>query len=658
MTKTNRALSLVMAVILMLTSLASASLLSANAASNPVFTVNAVTGITPKDATISAKITNPNKQKFQRIGFQMGTSKNDWTINKYDTVESKYYYYSYLTGKFTMSDSDYGVTLKPNTTYYYRFYAKIGGNYYYSSIDSFKTKKAPAFTINDVSGISLTDATVSAKITNPNNTKIDRVGFQIGLASNKLTTTKYDSVSMTDSAVTASFKMSKYKVTLKENTTYYYRFFIKTGGEYFYSSVKTFKTLSKEPTLATPTATSVTHNNAIIGVKVTNPYKLTVTKAGYQIGTSETNLSINKSKNINSASTSQSIKFGLSNYKVTLKPNTTYYYKTYVIVGNKTYYSSVQSFKTLPETPTFTYKSVSNLTYNCASLSFTLNNPAEYNVTKAGYQLGTSKDNLSIKKAKAISNDTSTVQNIGFNLSNYKVTLKENTTYYYRVFVLANDKYYYGAIKSFTTPPKVKYPAIESLKISRIVQPAKDTEGSCYLSSIATVYGYKTGTYSNVDYRVGGKDISQDSSALYKAFYKKNGGTTYVDDSTISYYGLKKSSFSLEKAYEALKAGKPVAIHSKLSDNVQHASVIIGYKGNSSTLKASDFIVMEIKDGYYYDDTGLYYDKGYWDNTTSYYNTYANKPASTGYFQTKSCYVTLDKWISCTGVMPQNMVTY
>lgn len=644
-----RLLAIVLTTIMLCT--ATVFTFDVSAASTPSFTIKSVTGITPKNATLNATLSNPKGAKVTKVGYKLGTSKTSLTITNCDTGSWKY---KTLTVDYKLSDDK--VTLKPNTTYYYSFYAIVGGKTYNSSVNSFKTKKAPAFTINNESGISISDATISAKITNPNKTKITKVGFQIGTAKDKLNTKKCDIVSMYDKEVTASYKMSKYKVTLKEDTTYYYRFYIVTGGETFYSSVDSFKTTAKVPTLAKPTATSITHNNAKIGVKVTNTYKLKITKAGYEIGTSKDNLSIKKSKNINSSSTSQNISFILSNYSVKLKPKTTYYYRTYVVANGKTYYSSVQSFKTLPETPTFTYKSVSKLTYNNATLRFTLNNPAEYKVTKAGYELGTSKSKLSTKKSKKISNDKSATQNISFGLGNYNVKLKENTKYYYRVYVVANGKTYYGEVKSFTTPAKVKYPAIKSLEISRIVQPAKDPEGSCYLSSIATVYGYKQGTYSNVDYRVGGKDISQDSSALYKAFYKKNGGT-YVYDSTVNYYGLKKSSFSLEKAYNTLKAGKPVAMHSK-NGSKMHASVIIGYKGNASTLKASDFIVMEIKDGYYYDVTGLYYDKGYWDNTSSYYTTYANKPASTSYFQTKSCYVTLDKWISCTGIMPQNMVTY
>lgn len=438
--------AITLAIIMMCT--ASVGVLNVNAASAPAFTVNAVKSITTKNATISARITNPSKGTISQVGFLLGTSKNNLNTKKYDTLSAKH---NYVNASFTMSK--YSISLKPNTTYYYKFYIKINKKDYFSAVKSFKTTATPAFTINNPSSIKNTDATISAKITNPAKTKITTVGFQLGLSTNKLSTKKADSVSLTSSYVNASFNMKKYSVTLKKNTTYYYRFYITTGGETFYSDIKNFTT--------TNTTTSTTTNNK-------------------------------------------------------------------------------------------------------------------------------------------------------------------------------------------------KYTAIPAIGISRIAQPAgKDT--SCYISSIATLYGYKVGTYNNENYRIGGKDYTQTSSKLYKDVFKKNGSSNWVSNSTITYYGLKKQSFSMEKAYNALKQGKPVVIHGK-NGNATHASIIIGYKGNGATLKASDFIVMEIKSGYPFESK--VYDKGYWDNSTTLFKNNANK-APSSYFSSPSCYVTLSNWTSSlNGAMPNNMVTY
>ena len=49
----------------------------------------------------------------------------------------------------------------------------------------------------------------------------------------------------------------------------------------------------------------------------------------------------------------------------------------------------------------------------------------------------------------------------------------------------------------------------------------------------------------------------------------------------------------LSVAYTQLSKGVPVAFY--VDGNNAHASVIIGYRGNSDTLSEKDFTVMEIK---------------------------------------------------------------
>lgn len=56
---------------------------------NPVFTINDVSNITETNAYIScSKITNPNGGTMTRVGFQMGTSSGNYSINKYDDLPS------------------------------------------------------------------------------------------------------------------------------------------------------------------------------------------------------------------------------------------------------------------------------------------------------------------------------------------------------------------------------------------------------------------------------------------------------------------------------------------------------------------------------------------------------------------------------------------
>lgn len=206
--------------------------------------------------------------------------------------------------------------------------------------------KTPVFTVNSVTNLSYNDAKISAHITNPNKTKITRVGFQLGTASNKLTTIKYDSFNKATNYVDASFLMSKYKVSLKANTTYYYRFYIITGGKTYYSAVKNFKTKSDLPTISYGDVSLLTHNDATINGTLSNPKNLKIGKIGFQLGTASNKLNTNKYYNYNKAVKSKAISFSMSSNKITLKENTTYYYRIYVTSGSKTYYGAVKSFKT------------------------------------------------------------------------------------------------------------------------------------------------------------------------------------------------------------------------------------------------------------------------------------------------------------------------
>ncbi len=206
------------------------------------------------------------------------------------------------------------------------------------------------FTVNSVTNIKPTDAKISARIKNPNKTAITRVGFKIGTTSNKLSTNKYDSIlNKKWNYVDASFLMSKYKVTLKANTKYYYQFYIVTGGKSYEGPVCNFKTKSNAPTISLSSVTGLKYNNATINGTMSNPYKLKIEKYGFQFGTSSSKLSTKATKNLNSTVASKSLNFTMKSYNVAIKGGTKYYYRFFVTSGGKTYYSAVKNFTTPPQ---------------------------------------------------------------------------------------------------------------------------------------------------------------------------------------------------------------------------------------------------------------------------------------------------------------------
>lgn len=396
-----------------------------------------------------------------------------------------------------------------------------------------------------------------------------------------------------------------------------------------------------KPVFTVNKVSSLTYNNAKISASITNPAKTKITRVGFVMGTTKgKNYNINKYDKVNMKDAKISASFLMSKYKVTLKENTTYYYKFYMITGGTTYYSGENNFKTPKSTPEFSVKKVTNLKYNNAQISASITNPKKTKITRVGFIMGTTKGkNYNINKYDNV-NLTDASVNATYLMSKYKVTLKEKTTYYYKFYFTTGGKTYYSGENNFTTPKKGStetFNKINALSVSRIAQPKNDTKGSCYLSSVATLLAFKRGSG-----KTAGKDFSQ-SCAVYKEVYKKNDNTTYVYDSTLSYYGLKKQGYSLKNVYNSLKAGKPAVIYSG-----KHASLVVAYKGNKATeLKASDFVVMEIN--------------ALWKNSSSLFNSYANKGEDP--YKWDSCYMTLDKWSSYTyngktNGTPTVMVTY
>ncbi len=398
---------------------------------------------------------------------------------------------------------------------------------------------------------------------------------------------------------------------------------------------------------------SITHNTAHVHAYVKNPGKYSLIEAGCIVKTKSGSWSktfVDKGFNLKGEINLDyyiGVKGTAKGTK--LSPNTAYTYQFYVKAKgqSKTFYSGVCDFTTKadPSKPTFSSLSHSNVTYNNAKVSVHVNNPKGVKITEVGVKIYSTNGEFS----KTLSEKQNLTK--GFDLyylmsSNKvaKVTLIAQRTYKYQFYIKANG---YGTLKSgtgtFTTPKKSVYTPIKALPVSRIVQPANDKKGSCYLSSLATVV-----TYKNKVARTGGKDFSQNCK-VYKEVYKKNGNTTYVYNSTCSYYGLKYvSGGSLQTIYNNLKAGKPVVVYTGA-----HASVVIGYNGNSSSLSASNFIVMEIKDGCIY--KGKLYDKGRWDNSTANFKK-ANSP-STNYSSSSTCYVTLSSWMNTNGKI-KNLLVY
>lgn len=208
------------------------------------------------------------------------------------------------------------------------------------------------------------------------------------------------------------------------------------------------------------------------------------------------------------------------------------------------------------------------------------------------------------------------------------------------------------------------YSSVGPIPVPRIAQREKAVGGpgnDCYVCSLASVQAYYVGA-SNYSYggytRSYGKfgDYVWSTDPLWREIYALNGNSYWIAGTTCGNlpYPMTGGSYSVSNAlsviYAQLQRGNPVTVHACIDpDNgPMHASVIIGYKGNgASTLKTSDFIVMEIAQWNSNSYTGSI-------NNQTLFNTCMTNPISATTASAavaawkksnSTCYYTLQAWL-------------
>ena len=194
-------------------------------------------------------------------GIRFGTASGSYTKTTSRAVDASQYNSiknnGYVDVTFNATNS-LGLTLTPGTTYYYQFFAKHNGKEYTTKESSFKTTGiAPYFNFENkgVTGtygwVDDTNASIYALI-HTNVTSDLECGITLGQASEKYTKTFTEAVS---SAGYNQIKSNGYfeawynvndelAMTLTPDTTYYYKFFVKSNGITHFGNEGTFKTTS------------------------------------------------------------------------------------------------------------------------------------------------------------------------------------------------------------------------------------------------------------------------------------------------------------------------------------------------------------------------------------------------------------------------------
>ena len=216
---------------------------------------------------------------------------------------------------------------------------------------------------------------------------IDSAGFYFGKSSSSLTKISKNLNGNSDGAGTFSkiyYPLNKWYGTLSPSTTYYYKLYVIKGGKEYTTQVKSFTTKaaasSSKISFTSVGVDSITETNATLYAKFALQQ---IDSAGFYIGQSTSSLK-KISKNLegkpDGAGKFNTITYPLNNWYGKLTPNTTYYYKLYVVKDGKECTTDVKSFTTKNATLTIKFngnggtiksdrfKLVSNMVYDGSKL--------------------------------------------------------------------------------------------------------------------------------------------------------------------------------------------------------------------------------------------------------------------------------------------------
>lgn len=360
---------------------------------------------------------------------------------------------------------------KPSTTYYYRSYVLIDGEYYYNDSSTHTTDAL------EVIGYELKNVTATSASCMPTYnsmawdfTGVDEAGVAYSTDENFLTSGNgITHVAMQDDPFMPGMGFYSISVSgLTPATGYYYTYYIKRGEEYAYGpaeSVLSFVTL--------PDASCISVNE--VKPESYTPGKVIFTGSSKVSDLAKTTYSIVTS--LEYATTEdfsdkvvKEFTGNLSFQKNDLKPATTYYYRIALAYNDgkadKTLYTAVKSFttdeialtcnmSTIKETSMTASMSIGYSGWDISGLEF-------------GVILSTDSD-CSLSSSDVI-NKPSGMLDLGGGMliitSSFS-DLTPGTTYYYRGYIKRNGEYaHWTEIKSATT--KITYPSAAFVKVEEM----------------------------------------------------------------------------------------------------------------------------------------------------------------------------------------------
>lgn len=196
-----------------------------------VFT-GTTSNVTASSATVSCNFSSTANASTLQLGILYSTERStidnrQGTLALANTVEGSTYTVEL-------------VSLQSNTIYYYCAYMVSGGNTYYGSVNSFTTSQDELVTTGDATDITYKSATISSSFKTNRIESFTALGVEY--SDSKETLERGLGSAKTTSSVTSSNVFTISLDGLNEQTTYYYRAYVKDYRTTYYGDTKSFTT--------------------------------------------------------------------------------------------------------------------------------------------------------------------------------------------------------------------------------------------------------------------------------------------------------------------------------------------------------------------------------------------------------------------------------
>ena len=366
---------------------------------------------------------------------------------------------------------------KPSTTYYYRSYVLIDGEYYYNDYSTHTTDAL------ELIGYELKNVTATSASCMPTYnsmawdfTGVDEAGVAYSTDENFLTSGNgITHVAMQDDPYMPGMGFYSISVSgLTPATGYYYTYYIKRGAEYEYGPAESVLSFATLPDASCISVNEVKPESFTPGkVIFTGSSKVAdLAKTTYFIVTS---LEYATDKDF-SDKTVKEFTGNLSFQKNDLKPATTYYYRVALAYkdskGDKTLYTDAKSFTTNEMVV-----SLGASETNIKTTSIKLGIGFDYSMwDRTGLVTGaimTTDPACELKSEGVMMKESYDVEDpFGFGtmtLMDAFTGLEPATKYYFRSFIKRGEDYVLGEIKSITTlGPTPDYKSVETTSDGRL----------------------------------------------------------------------------------------------------------------------------------------------------------------------------------------------